>query len=114
MDGAFQVTSFSNDVSSWDVAKVASMDNLFYNTDNFNSDLGSWDVAQVGDMSGMFEAAVKFDGDLSGAPLAAQSVAARIGLGFYYCAGELSPMLTERSVTRCQTWDRHQRGTSAP
>jgi surface protein len=46
-------TSFNQDLCSWDVSNVISMDYMFYSAITFNQDLSSWDVSNVTGMTGM-------------------------------------------------------------
>ena len=65
MDEVFRRCTFNPDVSTWDVANVTTMRNMFYDAEVFNGDLSAWNVANVTDMRGMFYGAVAFNGDLS-------------------------------------------------
>jgi uncharacterized protein (TIGR02145 family) len=58
-------STFSGDISHWDVSNVTSMASMFYYTSEFNGDLSSWDVSKVTDMGKMFESATAFDADIS-------------------------------------------------
>ena len=47
-------TTFNQDISQWDVSRVASMDWMFGSAVAFNQDLSQWDVSQVTSMNWMF------------------------------------------------------------
>lgn len=57
--------AFNQDLSSWDVSRVVSMYDMFMNAASFNSDVSSWNVSNVISMKGMFNNADTFNGDLS-------------------------------------------------
>ena len=52
---------FNDDISSWDVSNVVSMERMFHGCETFNQDLSYWDVSNVTNMRGMFHGADKFD-----------------------------------------------------
>ncbi|MEY8849002.1 BspA family leucine-rich repeat surface protein [Psychroserpens sp. XS_ASV72] len=54
-------TNFNQDISTWDVSNVSTMEGLFYNAYDFNQDLQYWNVANVTNMSYLFY--VDFDVD---------------------------------------------------
>merc|ERR1712025_1179846 len=56
---------FKDDISNWDVSKVASLQSTFYNAFAFNSDISKWDVSKVTNMENTFYQATAFDRDLS-------------------------------------------------
>lgn len=58
-------SSFSEDISSWDVSNVSNMIRLFHNADNFNANISNWDVSRVENMTGMFKNAYSFSQNLS-------------------------------------------------
>ena len=64
MSGMFSSSSFSGDISGWDVSSVTDMSYMFLHS-SFSGDLSGWDVSSVTDMSGMFRNST-FNGDLSG------------------------------------------------
>ena len=53
-------------ISTWDVSRVQSMDDMFKDASGFDADLSGWDVAAVTSMAAMFKDASSFDADLSG------------------------------------------------
>ncbi len=61
----FNANNFAGDLSNWDVSSVTDMNSMFYGSSNFNSDLSSWDVSNVLNMGNMFRSASSFTGDLS-------------------------------------------------
>ena len=63
--GEHSATDTYGAVSTWDVTKVTSMDNLFKELYNFNEDISDWDTSSVTDMSGMFSYATAFNQPLS-------------------------------------------------
>jgi surface protein len=55
MDYMFrEATAFNQDISGWDVSKVLEMPSMFSNATAFNQDLGSWNVTSVTNMTDMF------------------------------------------------------------
>ena len=56
-------TSFSGDLSKWDVSRVIDISCMFSET-YFNGDLSKWDVSSVTDMTRMFFS-TSFNGDVS-------------------------------------------------
>ncbi|BFP42072.1 hypothetical protein FGF1_29170 [Flavobacteriaceae bacterium GF1] len=54
-------TSFS----SWNVAQVEDMGNMFNGASAFNGNIGSWDTGNVTDMAGMFSGASTFNGNIA-------------------------------------------------
>jgi len=50
--------------TAWDTSSVATMAQMFYETDKFNQDLTSWDVSNATDLSYMFYKS-NFNGDIS-------------------------------------------------
>ena len=65
MDGGMFHEHFNQDLSSWDVSNVTSMQYMFYNAHDFNQDLSAWDVSNVTSMQYMFYNAHDFNQDLS-------------------------------------------------
>ena len=58
-------TSFTGDLSAWDVSSVTNMFGAFIGCENFNSDLSAWDVSRVLTMNQMFRWCTNFNSDLS-------------------------------------------------
>ena len=58
-------SSFTSDVSAWDVSSVDNMNAMFSGAENFTSDVSAWDVSSVRDMNSMFAGATNFNIDVS-------------------------------------------------
>ncbi|WP_375579129.1 BspA family leucine-rich repeat surface protein [Marivirga tractuosa] len=58
-------TSFTGDLSNWDVSTIEDMSNMFQNATSFNGDLNNWDVSNVNFMSSMFNGASSFNRNLN-------------------------------------------------
>ena len=56
--------NFNQDISSWDVSNVTTMQSMFYNASSFNQDIGMWDVSNVTNMQSMFFGASSFNQDV--------------------------------------------------
>jgi surface protein len=56
--------AFNGDLSDWDVSKVTNMHAMFIYATAFNADLGDWDVSKVTTMEAMFAEATAFNADL--------------------------------------------------
>ena len=65
MDGGMFHEHFNQDLSSWDVSNVTSMQYMFSGAHDFNQDLSAWDVSNVTNMEYMFLYAYNFNQDLS-------------------------------------------------
>ena len=66
MDNMFKgVTTFNDDISSWDTTSVTTMSKMFYQAYAFNQPIGSWDVSNVTNMTNMFYQAYAFNQDIS-------------------------------------------------
>jgi surface protein len=60
------LSTFNQDISSWDVSNVTNMDTMFQYASAFNQDISSWDVSNVTDMRRMFNSnPCGFNQDLS-------------------------------------------------
>jgi surface protein len=59
-------TSFTSDLSAWQVGQVTTMHTMFNGATSFTSDLSAWQVGQVTTMHMMFNGATSFSSDLSG------------------------------------------------
>lgn len=66
LKSAFSNSSFSGDISNWDVANVTDMSYAFQGAYKFNSALSSWDTSKVTTMNWMFNGANVFNQNLSG------------------------------------------------
>ena len=49
----FKLSSFNQDISSWNVSNVTTMENMFYQS-GFNKNIGNWNISNVTNMIGMF------------------------------------------------------------
>jgi len=47
-------SSFTSDLSNWDVSNVTDMGDMFVGVSSFTSDLSNWDVSNVTNMTNMF------------------------------------------------------------
>ena len=56
---------FNGNISSWNTAKVISMNYMFNRTYDFNSDISSWNVSNVTNMDSMFRDSTSFNADIS-------------------------------------------------
>ncbi len=56
-----QVTTFNQDISSWDTSNITNMFSMFSEASSFNQNIGSWDTSNVTDMSFMFSGATDFN-----------------------------------------------------
>ena len=65
MNSMFRDTSFSANLSGWDVSSVTDMNYMFYNAASFNGSLSGWDVSSVTDMQNMFRNAASFNQPLN-------------------------------------------------
>ncbi len=54
-------TSFNDDISGWNTAKVSYMSYMFQNATSFNQDIGNWNTEKVTTMRHMFAGAISFD-----------------------------------------------------
>jgi hypothetical protein len=58
-------SKFNQDISRWDVSRVATTYNMFANAVAFNQDLSKWNLGNLKQASGMFAYAASFTSDLS-------------------------------------------------
>jgi Mycoplasma protein of unknown function, DUF285 len=58
-------SSFNQNISTWNVSGVTSMNYLFADAARFNGDISNWDVANVNELSYAFSGCTEFNGDLS-------------------------------------------------
>ena len=61
----FNAEVFNQNISSWDVSNVTKMRYMFFNAEVFNQPIGNWDVSSVYDMERMFRYATSYNQDLS-------------------------------------------------
>jgi len=58
-------TSFTGDLSNWDVSNISDMSHMFENATSFDSSIEDWDVSNVNDMNSMFRGASSFNSNLN-------------------------------------------------
>ena len=56
--------AFNQDISSWDVSSVTSIQQMFAQSD-FNEDINLWDVSSVTSLQGTFYQTYVFDQDIA-------------------------------------------------
>ena len=54
-----------NNINSWDVSNITTMNNMFSFASSFNQNIGSWNVSSVTNMGNMFQSASSFNGNIS-------------------------------------------------
>ncbi|MDC1416666.1 BspA family leucine-rich repeat surface protein, partial [Flavobacteriaceae bacterium] len=60
-----EAINFNQDISSWDVSSVTTMESMFQGNTAFNQDISSWDVSSVTTMERMFTDSTAFNQDIS-------------------------------------------------
>ena len=60
----FAYSKFNNDISEWDVSNVKDMTGMFYCTPAFNCDISNWNIKNVNSMWSMFDRS-KFNQNIS-------------------------------------------------
>ena len=63
----YDVKSFNEDISRWDVSNVRDMSDMFQGATSFNRDISKWEVSSVSNMNNMFRNAASFKQNLCGA-----------------------------------------------
>jgi surface protein len=58
------LSSFNEDISTWDTSSVVNMENMFVNCNQFNQSIGYWDTSSVTNMKRMFQLATSFNRDI--------------------------------------------------
>jgi len=61
----YEHKAFNEDIASWDVGKVTNMYYMFSKAAAFNGAISSWDVGEVKDMYGVFYRATAFNGAIA-------------------------------------------------
>jgi len=65
LNGMFEgATSFTGDLSNWEVSTIEDMSSMFENATSFNGDLNNWEVNNVTQMGSMFSGASSFNSNL--------------------------------------------------
>ena len=57
-------TGFNEDISTWDVSNVWTMNEMFSGATSFNQDIGNWDVSRLREAHKMFHGATSFNQDI--------------------------------------------------
>ena len=66
MDSTFSgCTAFNQNISGWNVSNVEDMSYMFFNCASFNQDISNWDVRKVKNIYRMFSGCTNFNQDLS-------------------------------------------------
>ena len=60
-----KITTFNENIGSWNVAAVTDMNSMFEGCSDFNQNISAWDVSVVTDMSSMFSNASSFNQNIS-------------------------------------------------
>ena len=89
MSGMFSSSSFSDDISEWDVSGVTDMSYMFSKS-YFSGDISEWDVSGVTDMSYMFSKSY-FSGDISEWDVSGVTDMSYMFAGTYAFNSDLSP-----------------------
>ena len=61
----YDQTTFNADISKWDTSSVISMEGTFHSATAFNSDISKWDTSRVTTMDYMFSKAFLFNGNVA-------------------------------------------------
>jgi len=91
LQGMFvEASSFTSDLSNWDVSNVIVAEALFLDASSFTSDLSNWDVSNMTNLAGMFDGASSFTSDLSSWDVSAVTGMSRMFAGASIFDGDLS------------------------
>ena len=58
--------AFNQDIGSWNISQVTTVNGMFRSASAFNQDIGSWNTGKVTEMQSMFDSAFAFNQDIGG------------------------------------------------
>ncbi len=83
-------STFTGDISGWDVSAVTDMSSMFRSARAFNGDISGWDVSAVTNMGKMFGDADTFAGDISGWDVSAVTNMVEMFMSAWAFTGDIS------------------------